>query len=322
MDYDIQKIGKSVDAPEAPLAAPVKHAEAPTLSLRDLMPEGLKDEAAGDESFKLARVDFMVLYRKVRSHTEEEMDLDDPSFDWAIPNQTTFEKVMDDAIATFTAEDPLMLDVLEYSKVGWNTGVGLVGFRTDRLADIERFAGIVKHLILPEMPLRYCIAPRKLLWDTYALTIYFNGAFQKQDPQRLIFWLLHYNRTLKGRVDIIEVRKYPASHENTKRAGAKIIAFEGDKEFMDSLYRHPRDHAFSIRFGGNLYIRGGDRIDANDPDAHQRRRPRLTQTAIRTMIGGDSNKAFDDGEKMEDAFNKAAQERARKHHEKYKESKY
>ena len=40
------------------------------------------------------------------------------------------------------------------------------------------------------------------------------------------------------------------------------------------------------------------------------------------MIGGDSNKAFDDGEKMEDDFNKAAQARARKHHEKYKESKY
>ena len=294
------------------MAAPMKHAEAPTLSLRDLLPEGMKDEAAGDESFKLSRVDFMVLYRKVKSHDEICMDLDDPTYDWAIPNQTTFEKVMDDAIATFTAEDPLMLDVLEYSKVGWNTGVGLVGFRTDRMADIERIAGIIKHLILPELPLRYCIAPRKLLMETYALTIYFNSAFQKQDPQRLMFWLLHYNRTLKGRIDIIEVRKYPASHENTKRAGAKIIAFEGDKEFMDSLFRHSRDHAFSIRFGGNLYIRGGDRIDGNNPDAHQKRRPRLTQTAVRTMIGGDSNRVFDEGEKMEDALNKTAQECARK----------
>ena len=158
--------------------------------------------------------------------------------------------------------------------------------------------------------------------DTYALTIYFNRAFQRQDPQRLIFWLLHYNRTLKGRVDIIEVRKCPASHENTKRAGAKIIAFEGDKEFLDSLYLHPRDHAFSIRFGGNLYIRGGDRIDGNDPEAYQRRRPRLTQNAIRTMIGGSSKSVFDEGEKQEDAFNKAAQEKARRHHEKFKESEY
>ena len=322
IDYDITKVGKSVDAPTAPLAAPVKHSDAPTLSLRDLLPEGLKDEAHGDESFKLSRVDFMILYRKVKNPNDQDMDLDDPTYDWDIPNQTTFEKVMDDAIVSFTAEDPLLLEVIEYSKVGWNTGVGLVGFRTDRMDDIERFGRIVKHLVLPELPLRYCLAPRKILMDTYALTIYFNGAFQKQDPQRLIFWLLHFNRTLKGRVDIIEVRKYPASHENTKRAGAKIIAFEGDKEFMDSLYRHPRDHAFTIRFGGNLYIRGGDRIDGNDPDAHQKRRPRLTQTAIRTMIGGASKSVFDEGEKMEDEYNKAAQERARKHHEKYKESKY
>ena len=187
VEYDIQKVGKSVDAPEAPLAAPMKHAEAPTLSLRDLMPEGMKDEATGDESFKLSRVAFMILYRKVKSHDEICIDLDDPTYDWAIPNQTTFEKVMDDAIVSFTAEDPLLLEVIEYSKVGWNTGVGLVGFRTDRLEDVERFGNIIKHLILPELPLRYCMALRKILMETYALTIYFNGAFQKHDPQRLMF---------------------------------------------------------------------------------------------------------------------------------------
>ena len=91
IDFDDQKIGKSVEAPSAPLAEPVKHDEAPILSMRDLMSEGLRDEAAGDESFKLVRVDFMILYRKVKAHMEEMMDLDDPAHDWEIPNQTTFE---------------------------------------------------------------------------------------------------------------------------------------------------------------------------------------------------------------------------------------
>ena len=91
--------------------------------------------------------------------------------------------------------------------------------------------------------------------DTYALTIYFNSAFQKQTPERLIYWLLKFNPTLKGRIDIVEVRKYPPSHENTRRAGAKIIAFEGDKVFLDSLYRHPKDTPFlSVSVGTSTSV--------------------------------------------------------------------
>ena len=172
-------------------------------------------------------------------------------------------------------------------------------------------------MILPELPLRFCLAPRKLLMDVYALTIYFNSAFQKQTPERLMYWLLKFNRTLKGRVDIVEVRKYPPTHENTRRAGAKIIAFEGDKAFLDSLYKHPKDHPFSIRFGGNLYIRGGDRIDENDPEAHQRRRPRMTRNAVQQMMGGARDKIFDEGEQKEDNANKKAQQKAKEDHVRY-----
>ena len=218
----------------------------------------------------------------------------------------------------FTAEDADLLEVIDYSKVGWATGAGLVGFRTDKLVDVEQFANVIRFLILPELPLRFCLAPRKILMDTYALTVYFNSAFQKQAPESLIYWLLKFNPTLKGTVEVVEVRKYPPTHENTKCAGAKIIAFEGDKTFLDSLYLHPRDHPFSIRFGGNLYIRGGDRIDQNDPDAHQRRRPRMTRTAVKQLMGSSKEGNFDEGEKQEDKANKKAQKEAQDHHAKYK----
>ena len=318
-DLDVEKVGKTVDAPTDELLAPVKHADAPTISLRDLLPEGYKDEAGYDEEFKLSRIDFMILYRKITSHDDvDEMELDDPDHDWAIPNESTFDKVMDEAVMQFTAEDADLLEVLDFSRVGWTTGVGLLGFRTDKLTDVERFAGVVKHMVLPELLLRFCLAPRKLLMDTYALTIYFNSAFQKQTPERLIYWLLKFNPTLKGRIEIVEVRKYPPTHENTRRAGAKIIAFEGDKAFLDSLYRHPKDHPFQIRFGGNLYIRGGDRIDESDPEAHQRRRPRMTRDAVKQMMGGARERIFEEGEKKEDDANKKAQQNAREDHASYK----
>ena len=156
-NLDVEKIGKSVDAPTDGLLAPVKHADAPTISLRDLLPEGYKGEAAAGEEFKLSRIDFMILYRKIVSHDNaDEMDLDDPDYDWEIPNETTFDKVMDEAVMQFTAEDADLLEVLDFSRLGWTTGVGLLGFRTDKLADVERFAGVVKYMILPELPLRFC----------------------------------------------------------------------------------------------------------------------------------------------------------------------
>ena len=37
-NLNVEKVGRSVDAPTDELLAPVKHADAPTISLRDLLP--------------------------------------------------------------------------------------------------------------------------------------------------------------------------------------------------------------------------------------------------------------------------------------------
>ena len=228
VDFHVTEINETVEAPTVPLMAPVRLADAPTLSLKSLLPEGFKGEVNDDETIRANRLDFLILYRKP-DKTDVVMDIDDPKIDWQIPNQETFEKVMDLAICDFTEDDPDRLEIIEFGKVGWNTGVGLVGFRTDNMDLVSEFAGIVKGLIIPELQLRFCLAPRKLLMDKYALTCYFNSSFKMQKPKNLIYWILKFNPTLKGKAELFEVRKYPSTHENTKRAGAKIITFEGDQ---------------------------------------------------------------------------------------------
>ena len=167
VDFNITEINETVEAPSVPLLAPVKLADAPTLSLKSLLPEGFKVEVQDDETIKVSRLDFLILYRKP-DKTDVIMDIDDPKIDWQIPNQETFEKVMDLAICDFTDEDPDRLEVIEFSKVGWNTGVGLVGFRTDNMDLVSEIAVIVKDLVIPEINLRFCLAPRKLLMNKYA----------------------------------------------------------------------------------------------------------------------------------------------------------
>ena len=97
-----------------------------------------------------------------------------------------------------------------------------------------------------------------MLLKKYALTIYFGRPFAIFDTPRLMYWLGKCNN-LKGEMDLIETRYFAKDHENPKRRGARIVAFEGNQEFLDSLHAFPKDFPFNIRFGGNVYIRGGDR---------------------------------------------------------------
>ena len=54
-------------------------------------------------------------------------------------------------------------------------------------------------------------------------------------------------QSLEGELDIVEIRRYPATHPDPKRANAQIIAFEGNDQFLKSLYKHHRDFAFNIK---------------------------------------------------------------------------
>ena len=317
-DLEIDEVDLPVDRPTAPLPAPVKHEDARTVKLKDLLPESVQKEIHDSETIKASRLEFILLYRRVgEGEKDEPMNGEVVEYDWSFPTEDTFEKMMDEAVLQFCEDDPNLLEILDYSNAGWTTGIGILGFRTDNMALVETFAGIIKRMVIPELPLRYDMAPRKILMDKYAFTVYFNKAFRKQQPDRLMFWLLKFNPTLCGNVNIVEVRKYPDNHANSKRAGVKIIAFEGDQEFMDSLFRHPHDHQFDIRFGGKLYVRGGDRIDPLDPGAVQSRRCRISREAIKKLTVGSGQEILDAGMRSEEAAAKGAYEKQKRRDEEY-----
>ena len=106
-----------------------------------------------------------------------------------------------------------------------------------------------------------------------------------------------------------ETRYYPDDHPTRK--GCKIVACEADQKFLDELYHYPKDHPFSIRYGGNLYVRGGERIDPDDPNAVRPRRPRLSRQAAKTFIAGSGEDILNEGQRQDDS----AAERARRNYE-------
>jgi hypothetical protein len=221
----VVKEGRSL-VPESVTKAPdpITREKAPTIKVRDLIPGQVTEEELGEvnDTFKASRIEFLVLAKKALEEDHE----------WTIPEDKTFEKAMLQAITAFTKEDYDKLDCLEYSAMGWNTGLGLVAFRADSEELMEEFRGLLRAVRLDG--LRFETFPRKMLVTQFALTIYFNSAFETLSPEILLYWLKRYNPTLRGSITVVSVKAYPPGHA---RHGARIVAFEGDQDFLDSLYR-------------------------------------------------------------------------------------
>ena len=185
--------------------------------------------------------------------------------------------------------------------MGWNTGVGLFAFGSDKLEQMNIFRGIIRTLKIGNK----CFEsyPKRMLLNRYALMIYFNAAFQWNSELKLLFFIKKLNG-FKGELTMAETRFYPEDHPTRK--GCKIVACEADQQFLDELYKYPKDHAFSIRFSGNLYIRGGERIDPDDPDAVRQRRPKLTRSAAKKFIQGSGEDILNNGQRMDNEAAKAA----------------
>ena len=55
-----------------------------------------------------------------------------------------------------------------------------------------------------------------------------------------MYWLGACN-PLRGEFDLVETSYFPKTHDNPRRRGARIVAFEGNQELLDSLHRFPKD---------------------------------------------------------------------------------
>ena len=223
------------------------------MNLKDLLPPGVncEDDSSLLTTFRATRLEFIILVCE-----DDGEDLDDDELDWEIPDQDTFDEAVGMAVEAFTAKDPDRITHLSWSSTGWDTGVGMVALTTTNLQMVKEFRDALITLDLDGQ--RVMAMPKQILLKKYAMTIYFGRPFHRFTLARLMYWLGLCN-DLKGEMDIIEARYFAKDHPNPRRRGARIIAFEGNQAFMDSLQKFPKDFPFSVRFGGNLYIRGGDR---------------------------------------------------------------
>ena len=302
---DASHAGEKVKKSTVPLLTPTKLSDAPTLSLKDLVPEQDDHDLDGHgqpESFKTERIEFVIVEREVDPE-DTGASKTDRDYEWEIPDRSTFDAVIGEAIDKFTEDDWDRIDYVSFSSVGWNTGVGLFAFGSDKLVQMTMFRDIIRSISKGNK--RFESYPKRMLLNRYALTIYFNAAFAYSTAPKLLFFFKKLNG-FQGDLTIAETRFYPDNHPTRK--GCKIVACEADQRFLDELYKYPKDHPFSIRYGGNLYVRGGERIDPDDPNAVRPSRPKLTRNAAKKFIHGAGEDILNAGQKADDDAAKKAKD--------------
>ena len=75
------------------------------------------------------------------------------SYEWGVPDKTGFKKAIDQAIEIFSDTDWDRQEILDYSAMGWNTGVGMIVYQTDNMSLVEQFRPILRTLDI--LGLRY-----------------------------------------------------------------------------------------------------------------------------------------------------------------------
>jgi hypothetical protein len=119
------------------------------------------------------------------------------------------------------------------------------------------------------------------------------------DTKKVLIWLMDLNRGLKGEIKPVSVKKLKDTHPMERRRGARIVSFTGDQAFLDSLHQFPRSYPFDVKVG-NLYIRGGDRTEAEYTRYRRSKRPKITQDALHELLRRNNGEIVGEAEAAED----------------------
>ena len=103
-------------------------------------------------------------------------------------------------------------------------------------------------------------------------------------------------------------KKFPDDHPNPRKRGARILSFTGDQKFLDSLHEFPCGFPFSVKIA-NVYIEGGVRTREGKP-VLRRRRPKMTEEALKALLTRHGKEIIDEAEQHEDELSAASRERA------------
>jgi hypothetical protein len=291
-------------APKDPVPCqPISKAEAPLLSLRELMPEGVQntdmEDRTLDAKFRADKVEFLLM---ARAATDEEKTAgivlhDAGEKEWEIPEPSEYFEVMGKATSRYTDKDRSFIHGLSWSSVGTQTGTGVFTIKTGRMDHITGFRGLLRDII--NNGRCYESIPKQAIMNKYSLTLFISPSVAHVETRKVLEWLLDLNRGLKGEIKPATVKKFKASHPIPKRRGARIVSFTGDQLFLDSLHKFPRDYPFDVKVG-NIYIRGGDRTEVAYPKARKIKRPMMTQAALQTLLASNSGDIVEAAMEAED----------------------
>ena len=277
---------------------PTQFLDAPLLTLRELMPGGTGDQDPDDEldqSFRADRIDFIVMHRPLTANEQiaDNVLEDAADVDWEIPEKEDFEDCMGLLFEIYTDEAPELVHAFGWSSVGAATGVGCFAVKTGKRSHIDDIRGALRSLVHNGK----CFEsfPKGAIMKSFSLTAFFPRATKYVSTDKLIYWLLACNPGLKGTIWPVEARKYPDDHPIPRRRGARVLSFSGDQAFLDSLHGFPRDFPFSIKLA-NVYIRGGERTSKGAGASQRRRRPRMTEEALKKLLERHGKEIVEDAE--------------------------
>ena len=168
--FDIEQVHQKVFMPPTPLNDPVKFSDAPILKLKDLVPQEQAETKDNlEDTVQVSKIEFLLL---IRQPDPEDDPMNNEDAEWEIPTPEEFEECFGLAINEFTDINPDYLEILEYSSVGWNTGVGMFSVRSDMLKEVDIFREIIRNTVYEGK--KFETFPRKMLLTKYALSCYFN----------------------------------------------------------------------------------------------------------------------------------------------------
>ena len=308
-DCEVEEIAGAFSAPTHHANEDkVSYLEAPLMTLRELMPGSTDSDL--DQSFRADKIEFLIMHRPMTSGEKAANTIleDAANVDWSIPNQMEYEDLMGQVVDVFTDTNSYLVDALNWSSVGTTTGVGCFSVKTGNPDHIQDLRGVVRSIMFKGQC--YETFPKKAMMQSFSLSAFFPRSTSYVGIGKLIEWLFFCNRGLKGTIWPSLSKKFPETHPNPRKRGARILTFSGDQKFLDSLHSFPRGFPVHIKIA-NVYIQGGERTRSGTSQLW-RRRPNMTEEALKSLLAWHGKQLLDEAEEEADnQAKKASQKHSR-----------
>ena len=227
--------------------------------------------------------------------------------EWEFPEPEHFDTIMNEAFADFIDQDITRMDIIKWSSVGTQTGIGAFMANTNQLELVQLFRETIRKKVFNGQ--RAESFPKQSMLSDFGITLYAHGGTIAYRPSALLAMLLRtYQADFAGECEVLKADIYPANHPLAKRQNARIIALLPDQTFLDHLQKFPANFSFNAGFCKRLYIRGGSRIDPKAPEAKKTaRRPKFGRTAITKLLIDNQKEIMKKGEAEQDVAERMGQ---------------